>query len=86
MDEELKQRFLKKMLDELLTNSTKPFPTMLCEMDDPKIIELVRKFCLFTPNMIPFGVRNNLILVPERLDTTRGKTDYGMLYIEVYTN
>ena len=86
MDEELKNRFLQQMLHDLLTDNTSPFPTILCEMVDPKITESVRRYCLFAQTMIPFRVNHNLDPLPKRLDSTSGKTDFGMLYIDVNIN
>ncbi len=85
MDEELKNRFLQLKLEELLNNSTRPFPTIICEMERPEIIELVRKFCLYTPNMKPFKGKRKLSLIPEGLEFQQVK-DYGDLYIEVFIN
>lgn len=86
MDEELRKRFVQQMLDELMNNNTKPMPTIICESECPNIVELIRKNCLFAKTMIPFRVKHNLIFVPERLDTTKGKIDFGMLYIFVDVN
>ena len=86
MDDELKQRFFQKMLEDLLAERTKPFPTILCERDDPKIIELVRKYCLFAEPMKPFRIKPNLIIVSERLEIQRAVTGHGMLYILVDDN
>ena len=85
MDEELKNRFFQQKLRELLTDSTKPFPTMICEMEDPKIIELIRKFCLFSPHMKPMSKKDIEPIVKECLDKKKVK-DYGELYILVNVN
>ena len=86
MDEELKKRFIQQMLQDLLTDNTEPYPTILCERDDPMIIELVRKVCLFSDRMVPFKAKHQLNIVSERLEIQRKSIDYGMLYIEVFIN
>ena len=86
MDEELKNRFMQQMLQDLLHDDTKPFPTLLCEMEETRIVELVRKCCLFSDKMVPFKVKHQLNLVSERLEIQRKSIDYGMLYIEVFVN
>ena len=86
MDDALKQRFFQRMLKDLLTDKTKPFPTILCEMDDPGIIELVRKNCMFADPMKPFRIKPNLLIVTERLEIQRAITGHGMLYILVDVN
>ena len=85
MDEELKNRFFQQKLHELLTDGTKPFPTIICEMDDPKILELIRKFCLFSPHMKPLTKRSIDSITDEGLDSKK-VVDYGELYILVNLN
>ena len=85
MDEELKHRFFQQKLHELLTDNTKPFPTMICEQEDPEIIELIRKFCLFSPHMKPMTKKSLDPIVNESLDK-RKIVDYGELYILVNPN
>lgn len=85
MNEELQNRFFQQKLQELLTDSTRPFPTMIFEMERPEVIELIRKFCLFSPKMIQYKVRHNLIENPEQLETEQVK-DYGELYVLVNPN
>ena len=86
MDEELKKRFLKQKIEDFLVDNTKPFPTILCERDNPRVTELVRRFCLFSNKMTSFRIKHNLVFVSERLDVQRGGTDYGDLYIDVNVN
>jgi hypothetical protein len=86
MDEELKNRFIQQMLQDLLHDDTKPIPTILCEMEETRIMELVRKVCLFSDRMVPFKAKHQLNIVSERLDIQRKSLDYGMLYIEVFIN
>lgn len=86
MDEDLKKRFLQKKLDDLLNDNNIPFLTILCEREEPRIQELVRKYCMFSGVMSPFRLGNRLKIVPERLDGTKGKTNWGELYIEVFIN
>jgi hypothetical protein len=86
MDEELKKRFIKQKIGDFIADNLKPFPTFLCERDDPHITELVRQFCFFSNKMIPFRTKHNLVFVSERLDIQRGSIDYGDLYIFVNVN
>lgn len=85
MDEELKHRFFQQKLAELLTDSTKPFPTIICEMEDPKILELIRKFCLFSPHMKQMTKKDIDPIVDETLEKKK-VVDYGELYILVNPN
>jgi len=77
MDEELQQRFFQLKLTELLTDSTRPFPVMIFEVERPEIVELIRNFCLFSPKMIPYRV--DPIEIEEGLEKNR-IVDYGELY------
>ena len=86
MDEELKQRFLQQKLQDLLNENIRPFPTVLCEMEYPYNIELVRKVCMICGAMVPFRVKGNLKDVTERLDRQKELLDYGNLYIDVNVN
>jgi hypothetical protein len=85
MDDELMNRFFQKKLQELLHDNTKPFPTIICERERLEIIELVRRFCLYSTKMIPFSVKHSLSLVSERLELKKVE-DYGDLYIDVNIN
>ncbi|MEI7491316.1 MAG: hypothetical protein WCK92_07955 [Bacteroidota bacterium] len=86
MDEELKKRFVQQKLKELLEDSTQPFPTYIFEMERPEVNELVRKFCLLSPKMIPFKVKFNLSYVSEGLERKKEVKDYGDLYVLVNVN
>ena len=86
MDEELKRRFLQQKLLDLLNDDSKPLPTIICEREQPHILELIRKYWLYSPKMIPFRVKNCLILVSEGLDRQKGSINYGELYIDVNIN
>ena len=77
MDDELQQRFFQLKLKELITDSTRPFPVMIFEQEPTKIIELIRRFCLFSPHMIPY--KTDPIKIEERLEKNR-IVDYGELY------
>lgn len=81
MDDELCQRFFQLRLKELITDSTRPFPVMIFEQERTEIIELIRKFCLFSPYMTPYKVAP--IEVEERLENTR-IVDYGELYSLIF--
>lgn len=86
MEEELKHRFIAKKIEDFVNDDIKPFPTVLCERDNPQIIDLVRQFCMFANTMIPYRGKDNLAFVSERLDIQKGKTDFGDLYIWVNVN
>jgi len=86
MDEELKRKFLQQKLEDLLNDNIHLLPTIICEMDDPRITELVRPFIMFPGAMKPFKIQNQLKIVSERLDGTKGKTNWGDLYIDVNIN
>lgn len=86
MEEELKIRFLSKTIEDLLKGRTNPIPTIICEMDRPHIIELVRKFCLFSEKMIPFTFKHFQPIVKEGLEINKNEVDYGELYILVIQN
>ena len=86
MDEELKNRFMMQKIEDLKTNNVEPLPTILCERDDPRIMEVVRKFCMFSEKMVPYRGKHNLSFVEERLEVQRGMVDYGELYILVSVN
>ena len=86
MDDELKKRFLSQKIKDFGSGNLKPFPTILCEQNDPRITELVRQFCMFAEPMIPFLVKDNLSCVPERLEFQKGNIAYGDLYIDVSVN
>ena len=86
MDEALKKRFTRQKIEDLRSNNTQPYPTILCERDDPRIMELVRRYCMFSEKMIPYRGKGNLVFVEERLDIQKEKTDFGDLYIWVSDN
>ena len=85
MDEELKNRFYRKKLDELLNDCTKPFPTTIIEAERTEILELVRKYCLFSTAMTPFRFQNPMFVTSETLETSK-IIDYGELYYLVNLN
>jgi len=85
MDEELKNRFFQLKLSELLNDSTKPFPTMIFEMERPEMIELIRRVVLFSRKMLPYTSKNIKPMIKEGLDKKDVK-DYGELYVEVFLN
>ena len=86
MEEELKHRFIAKKIEDFVNDDIKPFPTILCEMERPYLLELVRKFCLFSEWMIQFTAKNFQPTLNERLDVQKGVIDYGDLYIMVNVN
>ena len=82
MDDELLNRFFQKKLQDLLNNSTRPFPTCIFETEQPEVIELVRKFCLFSP-MMKENKATDFTFIPEQLER-KSITDYGDLYYQVF--
>ena len=86
MDEELKKRFTIQKLKDLLSDNSNLLPTIICEREIPEIEELVRKYCLFSENMLPYQVKHNLSLVSERLDFQCNPISWGELYILVNVN
>jgi hypothetical protein len=86
MDEELKNRFTRQKIEDLKTNNVEPLPTILCERDDPRIMELVRKHCMYSKKMVHYRGKDNLVFIEEGLEVQKGKVDYGDLYILVNVN
>lgn len=82
--EELKNRFYRQMLDDLLSDNTKPYPTYLMEEEDPDFLELIRPFVMFSP-MKPFTSRDIKPPTREGLESKKIKS-YGELYILVNPN
>jgi hypothetical protein len=85
MDEELTNRFFKKKLQELLENDTKPFPTTIIEQERPEFLELIQRYCLYSPHLKPFKVTLNQIIVSEKLEVFP-VLDYGDIYLLVNPN
>lgn len=86
MNEELKKRFLMQKIEDLRSNNVQPYPTILCEMNDTLLMEVVRRYCMFAEPMVPYRGKHNLIYIEERLEVQRGMVDYGELYILVSVN
>jgi hypothetical protein len=83
-EEELKQRFYRQMLDDMLNDNLKPFPTMIFEEENPEFLELIRPFVLFA-NMKPYTSR--VIRPPTRECLERKKIkSFGQLYGLVIPN
>lgn len=84
MDEEVRNRFYQQKLQDLLSDNTRPYPTMIIERERHEIIELIRKFCLFSVNMKPYSCSD----IKFTLETLEIKPiiDYGDLYILVNLN
>ena len=89
MEEELVRRFTAKKLEDLLNDNNNLLPTILCERENPRIIELVRRNVLFAVKygkFVPFTHDHILPAIKERLDKTKGNTNWGELYIVVNIN
>jgi hypothetical protein len=89
MEEELKRRFTAKKLDDLLNDNLNLLPTILCERENPRIIELVRRNVLYAikfGKFIPFTHEHIRPSIKEGLDKTKGNTNWGDLYIKVNIN
>lgn len=85
MDFNLRSRFLLQKLRDIISGNKKPLPTILCERDDPRSMELVRRNCLFAPTMVPFHAKY-IPIVMEVPDLYEIPIDYGYLYIDVKVN
>ena len=86
MDEELKKRFIKQKIQDFLADDLKPFPTIICEMERPDILELVRKYCMFSTKMVLFTFKHFQPTINEGLDIQHRRVDFGELYIDVSVN
>ena len=89
MDADLVNRFFQKKLQYLLTDSTKPFPTIIFERENSQVIELVRRNVLYAikfGKFIPFNNEHIRPSIKERLDKIEGSTSWGNLYIIVNIN
>ncbi len=86
MEADLKKRFFRQLLDDLLNDNIKLFPTMIVEMERPEIMESIRKSILFSADTKPFTSR---IIRPQQrecLGKNKRIKDYGNLYILVNIN
>ena len=90
MDEDLKNRFFSKMIRDFGSNNCEPFPTILCEMNDIRIVELVRVHCLLvmklTSNFVPVHYSVKSDYTEEKLELARRAIAYGNLLIDVNVN
>lgn len=85
-EEELKNRFYRQLLDDLLNDNIKPFPTYLMEMEDPEFLELIRPFVMFG-NMKPYNSSVLKTELPTREELEKKKIkSYGNLYVLVIPN
>jgi len=88
MDEDLKKRFLAKKIEDLLTDNIQLLPTIICERDDLKITEMIRRnifVAIEYGGLIPFTREHIRPLVKEKLETKK-KMILGNLYIDVNIN
>ena len=85
IEEDLKKRFYQKLLNDLLSDNTKPFPTIICEMERPENLESNRKAILFSPDTKPFTYRDIRPQGKEGLEKKKMKT-FGELYMLVNIN
>jgi hypothetical protein len=83
-EEELRNRFYRQKLEDLLNDNVRPFPTMILEEEDPEFLELIRPFILFG-NMKPFTYREVTPSTREELERKKIKS-YGDLYCLVIPN
>jgi hypothetical protein len=83
-EEELRNRFYRQKLEDLLNDNVRPFPTMILEEEDPEFLELIRPFILFG-NMKPFSYSEVTPSTREELETKKIK-NYGDLYCLVIPN
>lgn len=82
--QELKDRFYRQLLEDLLNDNTKPFPTTIIEEEDPEFLELIRPFVMFG-NMKPFTYREVIPPTREELEKKKIKS-FGQLYCLVIPN
>jgi hypothetical protein len=82
--EELKLRFVRQKLEDMLNDNMRPLPTMICEMEDPEFLELIRPFVMFA-NMQPFTYREVTPATREELERKKIKS-YGQLYCLIFPN
>jgi len=86
MDEELKARFIAQKIKDIINGNLHGMPTIICEMEHPNIMELVRRNCLFVETMVPFTQKHFQPLLNEGLEINRGQVDFGDLYILININ
>jgi hypothetical protein len=89
MNEELKKRFTLRKIEDLLHDNINLLPTILCERENQGIIELVRQNVLFAVKygkFVPFTLEHIRPSIKEGLDKTKGRTNWGDLYIIVNIN
>lgn len=89
MDEELRRKFTLKKIEDLKTNNIHLLPVIICERDDPKITEIVRRNIFIAINyggLVPFTSDHIKPSIKEKLDKTKGKRNWGELYIDVNIN
>lgn len=82
--EELRNRFYRQKLEDLLNDRVRPFPTYLMEEEDPDFLELIRPFVLFG-NMKPFTSLDIRPPTKEGLEVKKIK-NYGDLYCLIIPN
>jgi len=88
MDEELKNRFTKQKIEDLLNGNTHKLPTIICEMDEPRITEMVRKNVMLAIEkdvLVPFTSDDIKPPTQERLEKSN-LNNYGNLYIDININ
>lgn len=85
IEEDLKKRFYRQKIDDMLNDNLKPFPTMICEMERPENLESIRKSILSSPDTKPFMYRDVRPQGKEGLEKKKIK-NYGDLYMLVYVN
>ena len=86
MAEELKIRFTAKTIQDILEGNNSPTPTVICEMDRIEIIELVRRYCLFSTKMVKLTAKNIEPFTEKGLEIQKKPVEYGELYILVNIN
>ena len=89
MNEELKKRFTLKKIEDLLQDNINLLPTIICERESQEIIEFVRQNVLSAVKYgksVPFTREYIMPTIKEGLDKTKGRTNWGELYIVVNIN
>jgi len=82
--DELKNRFIKKRMENMLNGNVKPFPVTIIEEEDSKFIELLQPFVMFG-KMTPFTKKMIRPPIEEYLYTKKIE-NCGELYCLIISN
>lgn len=88
MDDELRNKFTMKKIADLKSNNLNLLPTIICEMDDPKIMDIVRRnifVAIKYGGLVTFKPKS-IKITEEILDLPKSRTNWGEMYIDVNVN